>query len=158
MPLSSLRCSSLLNEDFGCWCLRRLRPKPLTQFWSSQAPRRPVCFSDKPFCVFQLSPSELITRWWTPSTSWSHVSLKAACLLKRELFSRRTLLTGGSLNVSPPNSSRRAPSNVSVAVVVSRAEGEVFAILSSGAGQRAERERGSASLGFRHQPCSRPAV
>lgn len=116
-----------------------------------------MCFSEKPFHVFQLFPREQITRWWTPLTSWSHVSSEAAYLLKRELFSRRTLLTGRSLNVRPLNPSHRANGNVYIAPMVSRTESEMF-ILSSSVSQWEEHEIGSGSPGSMRQPCCRPAV
>ena len=125
-PLSSFQCWSVVNEDFGSRCLLRLHPKPSILSWSSQAPCTPVCFSEKPFCVFQRSPSEQTTRWWTPLTSWSHVLLEAACLPKKELFSRRTLLTGRSLDVALQNSSRKVHGNVFVALMMSREEGEML--------------------------------
>ena len=84
--------------------------------------------------MFQRSPSEQITRWWTSLTSWSHVSFEAACLPKRELFSRRTLLTGRSLNGALLNPSCKVQGSVSVALMVSREESEVF-ILSCGVSQ-----------------------
>lgn len=115
-----------MNEDFSSWCLLWPHPKPSVLSWSSQAPCGPVCFSEKPFCVFQRSPNEQTTRWWTPLTSWSHVLLEAACLPKKELFSRRTLLTGRSLNVALQNSSHKVHGNVFVALMMSREEGEML--------------------------------
>ena len=58
------------------------------------------------------------------------MSLEAACLPKRELFSRRTLLTGRSLNGALLNPTCKVQGSVSVALM-SREESEVF-ILSCG--------------------------
>lgn len=129
-------------------------------FWLRPGHPRPdlvQCVSQKsPFFVFQRSPSERITRWWTPSTNWSLVLLKAACLPKRELFSRRTLLTGRSLNVAPLNPSHRTHSKIRVSMV-SAAEGEI-AILRHGISQWEEHERGSGSPTFKPQLRCRPAT
>lgn len=63
------------------------------------------------------------------------MSLEAACLPKRELFSRRTLLTGRSLNGALLNPSCKVQGTVSVALIVSREESEVF-ILSCGVSRK----------------------